>query len=95
MVISNEVLSDLERLSTQGDPPPWLSIIEGRDQLSGESFIQVGNDGDRREDIYVSRDSGPASYMELDLIAAARNYLPLMIDEIRTLRARLNLLEMR
>jgi hypothetical protein len=81
------VLDELERLSEQADPPPWRSMVEGRDHLSGDSFIQVGRDDDRDEDIYVSRDSGPAGVGELDLIAAARNYLPALIAEVRRLRA--------
>jgi hypothetical protein len=36
--------------------------------------------------MYVSRDSGPASVSDLDFIAAARNYLPRLIDEIAELR---------
>jgi hypothetical protein len=95
MDLSADTLKDLEQLSERGDPPPWISRVEGRDHLSGDSFLQVGNDGDRREDIYVFREAGIAGHMELDLIAAARNYLPAMIDEIRTLRGRLNSLEMR
>jgi hypothetical protein len=58
-------------------------MVEGRDHESGDSFIQVGEDRDRGEDIYVTRDSGPANASYLDLIAAARTYLPLLIDEVR------------
>ncbi|NYD88080.1 hypothetical protein [Cellulomonas oligotrophica] len=46
----------------------------------------TGPDGDRGEDIYVTRDSGPASAPYLDLIAAARTYLPVLIDELRAAR---------
>lgn len=54
--------------------------------MSGDDFIMVGDDDDRREDIYVNRDSGPADGATLDLIAAARTYLPILITEIRRLR---------
>jgi hypothetical protein len=62
-------------------------MVEGRDHMSGDSFIQVGLDGDRGEDIYVTRDSGPASGSFLDLIAAARTNLPLLIAELRAARS--------
>ena len=62
-------------------------MVEGRDHLSGDSFIQVGRGDDRAEDIYVSRDSGPARSAELEIIASARNYLPILIAEIRRLRS--------
>jgi hypothetical protein len=84
--LPESLLDELERLSLRGDPPPWRSMVEGRDHLAGDSFIQIGRDDDRDEDMYVSRDSGPAGVSELDLIAAARNCLPLLIAEVRRLR---------
>ncbi|MGH3496017.1 MAG: hypothetical protein ACRDP1_00935 [Nocardioidaceae bacterium] len=87
MPLSDEELDHLERLSERCDPPPWRAVVEGRDHDSGDSFIQVGNDGDRGEDIYVTRDSGPADASFLDLIAAARTYLPKLIAEVRETRA--------
>jgi hypothetical protein len=84
--LTDAVLDELERLSERADPPPWRSMVEGRDHYSGDSFIQVGRDDDSAEDIYVSRDSGPTGRAELDLIAASRNYLPVLIEEIRRLR---------
>lgn len=83
MAVSREELDYLQRLSEQCDAPPWKAMVEGRDHVSGDSFIQVGADDDRGEDIYVARDSGPADSSFLDLIAAARNYLPLLIAEVR------------
>jgi len=61
-------------------------MVEGHDHVSGESFIMVGTPNDRAEDLYVSRDSGPARPADLDLVAAARTYLPVFIAEIRRLR---------
>jgi hypothetical protein len=63
-------------------------MVEGRDHTSGDSFIMIGREDDRDEDMYVSRDSGPASAADLDFIAAARNYLPRLLDEIIELRSR-------
>ena len=84
--LSEEVLRELLRLSESADPPPWRSMVEGRDHVSGDSFIRVGRDDDRAEDIYVSRDSGVAGTAELDVIAAARTYLPLLLEEVLRLR---------
>lgn len=83
MALSNETLNVLADLSARCDPPPWTAMVEGRDHDSGDSFIQVGDDRDRGEDLYVTRDSGPADASFLDLIAAARTYLPLLIEEVR------------
>jgi hypothetical protein len=85
-VISEDILRHLERLAAKCDPPPWVAVIEGRDQESGDSFIQTGPAGDRGEDIYVTRDSGPAAAAYLDLIAATRTYLPELIAEVRASR---------
>lgn len=46
----------------------------------------TGREDDRDEDIYVSRDSGPAGPAYLEFIVAARNYLPRLLDEIAELR---------
>lgn len=88
MAISEEELNYLQGISDHCDPPPWQSWVEGRDGFSGDSFIMTGEGSSRGEDIYVTRDSGPAAASYLDLIAAARTYLPLLIEEIRDLRSR-------
>jgi hypothetical protein len=63
-------------------------MVEGRNHTSGDSFIMVGHEEDADEDMYVSRDSGPAAEADLDFIAAARNFLPRLINEIVELRSR-------
>jgi hypothetical protein len=85
--LDDATLDWLMRLSRSADPPPWRSMIEGRDHTAGESFIMIGPDGDRREDLYVSRDSGPADPTTLELLAEARTYLPVLIAEVKRLRA--------
>ena len=88
--LDDEKLDRLMRLSDRGDPPPWNTSSEGRDHISGDSFIMIGAEGDRREDLYLSRDSGPADASTHDLIAEARNALPVLIGEIRRLRSELD-----
>lgn len=84
--LTEEELSRLEVLIARADPGPWRAMIEGRDHVSGDSFIMVGELGDRREDMYVARDSGPADGATLDLIAASASYLPALVREVRRLR---------
>lgn len=84
--ISDEQLQRLEGLVSSASPAPWVASIEGRDHMSGDDVILVGDP--REEDMYVSRDSGPASAADLDLIAAARTFLPRLITEVRRARER-------
>jgi hypothetical protein len=44
---------------------------------------------DRDEDLYLSRDSGPAGVADHDFIAAARNLMIDLLDEIDRLRGEL------
>ncbi|MCC2317040.1 hypothetical protein [Cellulomonas chengniuliangii] len=87
MDVSEEALSQLLLLSGGDGSSSWRSMVEGRDHLAGDSFIMVGTEGERGEDIYVTRDSGAAAAETLDLIAAARTHLPALIEEVRRLRA--------
>lgn len=87
--ISEETLNTLERLSRECDLVPWTSMVEGREFLGGDDFIMTGGPSARGEDLHVLRDGKPAPVEYLDLIAAARTYLPVLVDEVRSLRARL------
>jgi hypothetical protein len=82
--LSESELTKLERLVSRASPAPWIASIEGRDHSSGDDVILVGEP--REEDMYMSRDSGPASHADLDFIAAARNMLPRLIAEVRRTR---------
>jgi hypothetical protein len=58
---------------------PWTSIIEGRDQTSGSSFIMVGQGEPPDEDLYVYG----ASPDDQDFIAHARQDVPRLLDEVQ------------
>jgi hypothetical protein len=78
MSITDKDLNEIEqrhRLATSG---PWESFIEGRDHLSGDSFIRTGG-----EDIHLSG----ATQADQDFIAAAYRDIPALIAEIRVLRS--------
>jgi hypothetical protein len=64
-------------------------MVEGRDFSSGSTFIMIGSESDRREDLYLSRDTSAPDAAIHDLIAAARNALPALIAEVRRLRSEL------
>lgn len=85
--LTDAEIHELRQLCERATPAPWRAMVEGRDHSSGDSFIMVGREDDRDEDMYVSRDSGPAAHTDLDFIAAARNYLPRLLEELEELRA--------
>lgn len=76
--LSNDRLAEIERRCDLCTPGPWRSYVEGRDEMSGTSFIMT--DG---EDIYLTG----ASTHDQDFMANARQDVPLLIREIRRLRA--------
>jgi hypothetical protein len=61
-------------------PGPWKSWIERREQISGPSFISTAG-----EDIYLQG----ATDDDQDFIAAARQDVGLLLQEIALLRQRL------
>jgi hypothetical protein len=75
--IGAETLDEIERRCAAATPGPWKSYIEGRDHTSGDSFIMTGGN-----DIYLSG----ATPADQDFIAHARQDLPALIREIRSLR---------
>jgi hypothetical protein len=82
--ITDAELEELERLVADASPAPWRAYIEGRDNESGDSFIAIGDP--READMDISRDDGRAPDADWDFIAAARNYMPRLLSEIRRLR---------
>jgi hypothetical protein len=65
---------------------PWWWSWQGHDHTSGDSFIGTGESASRGPDICVSTDDGPASTQTLDFIAAARQDVPRLVNEVRRLR---------
>jgi hypothetical protein len=86
--LSDAELDAMQQRADAASRAPWRSWIEDRDHECGSSFIQVGSDDDRDEDMYVSRDDRPISDADLDFIAGARQDIPRLIAEVRRLRAR-------
>ena len=72
----NEINSIKERCE-KATPGPWKSYIEGRDHTSGSSFIRTAG-----EDIELTG----ATTNDQDFIAAARQDVPALIEEVYRLR---------
>ena len=80
-LMTDEMLDEIERRCTAATPGPWESFIEGRDHMSGDSFIRT--DG---EDIYLIG----ATHADQDFIAGARQDVPALLREVRALRQALS-----
>jgi hypothetical protein len=78
---SEPELLDIERRVLAASPGPWQSFVEGRDFDSGSSFIRVG--GGESPDIELPG----ATAADQDFIAAARQDVPRLLQEVRRLRA--------
>jgi len=76
-------LDRIARFCAEATVGPWKSCIEGRDCESGSTFIQTG-----AEDIYLA---GATDY-DHDFIADARQSLPLLVAEVRRLRAMMRII---
>lgn len=84
----DEPLSDLElaeirRRCDGAAPGPWRSFVEGRDHMSGSSFIMTGQGKNRGNDIELNG----ATAADQDFIAHAREDIPQLLDEIVRLKA--------
>lgn len=75
--MDDSILQVIEERCRKATAGPWKSFIEGRDFTSGSSFIQTGG-----EDIELAG----ATEADQDFIAACRQDVPLMLEEIRRLR---------
>jgi len=85
--ISDAELAAIEARVAGASRGPWESFVEGRDHTSGDNFIRVGGRDENEPDMYVLRDSVPASVADQDFIAHARQDMPRLLAEVRRLRA--------
>ena len=76
--MTDEEISQIEGRYAAATPGPWQSFIEGRDHTSGSSFIRTTGG-----DIELSG----GSHADQDFIAHARQDVPMLIAEIRHLKA--------
>lgn len=83
LFLTDDEFNAIEQRLIATQPGPWKSFVEGRDHTSGSSFIRTGDCADRGEDIELIG----ATLADQDFIAAARQDIPLLLNEIRALKA--------
>jgi hypothetical protein len=69
-LLTDAELEEIERRAQAASLAPWQSFIEGRDHLSGDSFIRIGGLDDDESDLYVPGcrlEEIPASDANLDV----------------------------
>jgi len=84
-MISEKELELIEQRVNLAQSKPWKAYIEGRDHVSGSSFIMTGESGQRGEGIEMYG----ATESDYDFIANARQDIPKLIKEIRELKEEL------
>lgn len=75
--LSEDDIVEIKRRSEHATPGPWKSYVEGREQMSGSSFIMTGD-----EDIYLTG----ATVADQDFIAHARQDISALLVEVDRLR---------
>ena len=83
--ITKEYLETVRTRCNEATSGPWVSFVEGRDHVSGESVIVRGESGSE-PDLYLIG----GTVADQDFIAHARQDIPLLLDEIDRLRILLN-----
>jgi hypothetical protein len=81
--LTDEELDRIEVLVAAASPAPWLAFIEEQAPIGGCSFIRLGAMDDSQPDMYVYHEDRPAPAADLQFIAAAREYLPRLVAEVR------------
>src|SRR4051794_27689526 len=85
--LADDELDELERLTAAATPDPWTANIEEEAPIGGDSMISLdGLPGDFPPDMYVLHDRQIAPSADIKFIAAARNYMPRLLAELRRLR---------
>ena len=81
--MTDEEIREIEARCNATTATPWQSFIEGRDHTSGSDFIRTGGLDSSCPDIYLTN----ATHADQDFIAHARQDIPLLIAEVRRLKA--------
>lgn len=85
--LTDQELTELEALTQAAAPAPWVAFVQNG--LGGDSFIRLdGLDDQFPPDMYILRDDKIAPDADIEFIAAARNFMPRLLAELRRRRAR-------
>lgn len=79
--LSDDYLEQVKKRYEAATKGPWISFVEGRNHLGGDSFIRRSMD-DAIDDLYLHG----ATVEDQNFIANARQDIPLLLDEIYRLR---------
>jgi len=82
--LTDTELAELDSFAAQASPAPWVAF--GGPGIGGPDFIRLGGNDDGQPDMYVTHEDRPAPLADLDFIAAARNYIPRLIAELKRTR---------
>lgn len=85
-VITEEQLQEIELRCNNAQQGPWTAYIEGRDHESGNDFIMTGDYDNRGQDIEMIG----ATDADYDFIANAKQDIPILIEAIRYLKAKIS-----
>ena len=83
--LTDAELAELESLTDAASPSPW--IAEYGPAIGGPDFIMITDWDSDQPDMYVTHDNHPAPASDLRFIAAARNYVPRLLAEVRRCRS--------
>lgn len=75
--VSDRDIAEIRKRYERATPGPWKPYVEGRESMSGSSFIMTGG-----EDIYLTG----ATVADQDFIAHARQDIPSLVAEVERLR---------
>lgn len=84
----------IERRAVAATPGPWVGWLESRQGIGGTSFIQLRADTEDDDELYLTRITGGPEVVgptantdaDIDFIAAARQDIPRLVDEVKRLR---------
>jgi hypothetical protein len=84
-LLSKAELNEIRQRCDAATAGPWESFVERRDHLGGNDFIRTGGLDDKSPDIELIG----ATVEDQDFIAHARQDIPRLLDEVSTLRSRM------
>jgi len=84
--LTEQELADIRARSEAATGGPWRFVEEGRDNISGDSFIMTGPPTGRNGDLYLTTDKRDGSHADYEFIAHARQDIPRLLDEVERLR---------
>ena len=76
-------LDELDRLISAASPAPWQPVVSS---IVQPDYIKLDSNDNSLQDMYIQHGNTPAPTADIEFIAAARNYLPRLLAEVRHTR---------